>query len=193
MSTKHARFWRFVGILTGLSLAAFAHGAPIPLNTFLQFSFLDAGDPAIGCFPDDPNGELCLPGSNPPTQFLPAPPWTFAAPTGGATLIVVDAFEAGDRFEVFDFGITSLGLTSAPIGVSSCGNSPFACLVDPNISRGFFELSDGPHSITLLTALSPTGSGTGFLVVQVPEPAYLSLLALALLALFGWQKRIRND
>src|SRR5437879_4732610 len=113
MLVKLTRYGRLIALSAALGLAAPAYGGPIPFNTFLEFGFSTAGTPATGCDPADPSGPFCIPSSGTPTQFLDAPSWTFLAPAGGAILTVVDAFLAGDRFQIFDFGV-SLGLTSIP-------------------------------------------------------------------------------
>ena len=82
-----------------------AAAGPIQLGVFQEFAFSTAGTPATGCDPADPAGPFCIPSSGTLTSFLTAQPWTFAAPQG-AVLIVTDAFAAGDRFQVFDFGIS---------------------------------------------------------------------------------------
>src|SRR6185503_13661924 len=94
-----------------LAFAAPAMADPIPFGTWLEFGFGTAGTPATGCDPADPSGGFCISSSGTPTTFLGAPPWTFQAPVQGAVLLVTDAFLAGDRFQVFDFGL-SIGLTS---------------------------------------------------------------------------------
>src|SRR6266481_5981830 len=107
-----------VGIITAALAIAFttlASAGPIPLGTFHEFAFTTAGTPATGCDPADPAGPFCIPSSGTPTNFINAPPWTFLAPVQGAILTVTDAFQAGDRFQVFDFG-ASIGLTSVPTG-----------------------------------------------------------------------------
>src|SRR5882672_8473332 len=105
----------------------------ISTGVFYEFGFSTAGTPATGCDPADPAGPFCIPSSGTLTSFLTAPPWTFAAPQG-AVLIVTDAFVAGDRFQVFDFGI-SLGLTSVPIGNGDCGDDPVVCLAAAGTSK----------------------------------------------------------
>jgi hypothetical protein len=115
-----------VGILiTTLAIlsTAPANAGPIQLGIFQEFAFTTAGTPATGCDPADPAGPFCIPSSGTPTTFLTAPPWTFVAPVQGAILIVTDAFQAGDRFQVFDFG-SSIGLTSLPAGNADCGDDP---------------------------------------------------------------------
>jgi hypothetical protein len=192
MHLKLSRYCRVIALSAALGLATPVHSGPIPLNTFLEFGFSTAGTPASGCDPADPNGAFCIPSSGTPTGFLNAPPWTFLAPAGGAILTVVDAFLAGDRFQIFDFGV-SLGLTSVPVGSGDCGDDPVPCLADPNISRGVFMLLAGAHSITITPTLAPSGGGAGYLQVQaqgqVPAPSSLSLLAAGLLALYGARKR----
>lgn len=161
---------------------------PISLGVWYEFSFGTAGTAASGCAPDDPAGGFCIPSSGTSTSFLDAPPWTFSAPAG-AVLTVVDAFQAGDRFEIFDFG-SSLGLTSSPIGSADCGDDPVPCLSSPGISSGQFRLGAGAHSITILATLAPSGTGSGFLQA-VPEPSTWLLLTSGLAALL-WARGNRN-
>src|SRR5262249_27319822 len=117
-----------------------------------------------------------------------APPWTFTAPAVGAIVLVTDAFTAGDRFQVFDFG-SSLGLTSLPSGSADCGDDPVPCLATAGISKGSFALPSGNHSITINPVLS-LGGGSGYLRVDaVPEPGTWAMLASGLGALFFWRRR----
>jgi hypothetical protein len=168
-------------VLTGLVLiGAPASAGPILSGEWLEFGFTTAGTPATGCDPDDPAGPFCIPSSGTPTSFLDAPAWTFTAPTEGALLTVTDAFSSGDRFQLFDFGV-SLGLTSLPAAAGSvdCGDDPVTCLATIGISRGFFNLAAGNHSLTLIPTVS-LGGGSGYLRVDaaaVPEPATLLLVA----------------
>src|SRR5882724_9411183 len=130
MRIDYVKFVRTLAVVALLALGAAvpAQAGPISLNTFYQFAFTTAGVPATGCDPADPAGPFCFGSSGTPTQFGPAPPWTFSS-AAGVLLNVTDAFEAGDRFEVFDFGV-SLGLTSLPVGSSDCGDDPVPCLAD---------------------------------------------------------------
>jgi hypothetical protein len=165
-----------------------ALAGPITIGDWLEFGFSDAGTPATGCDPADPAGPFCVPSSGTPSSFLDAPPWTFTAPVDGATLTVTDAFLSGDRFELFDFGV-SLGFTSLPAAASTvdCGDDPAACLATAGISSGLFILAAGNHSLTLIPTLSPTEGGTGYLRVDagaataVPEPATWLLVTTGLL------------
>lgn len=166
-----------VGFLTG-ALVPVAHSGPIATNTFLEFGFSDVGIAATGCDPADPAGPFCIPSGGTPTSFLDAPPWTFGTTTD-SFLRVTDALESGDRFEVFDYGV-SLGQTSIP-GASDCGDDPVVCFADPAMSSGLFLLPAGAHSITLVATLAPSGGGSGYLVA-VPEPGTLSFMLLIGLA-----------
>ena len=174
---------QLIPILAGLLImsCATASAAPIVADTFLEFAFFDAGTPATGCQPADPAGDFCSPSSGTPTELLPAPPWTFTADAGGATLTVTDVFISGDQFEIFDFG-ASIGLTSAPVAGVDCGDDPVVCLGTAGMSNASFALAAGPHSITIIPSVVPEPFGAGYLRVTgataaVPEPTTLLLLA----------------
>lgn len=132
---------------------------------WIEFGFGPAGSFAVGCLPADPAGLGCA--SNPAgnSVFGDAPPWTFTAPEGGATLIVVDAFLLGDQFEIFDFG-SAVGRTSIPTGNGDCGIDPDECVADPFNSHGFFLLDPGPHQITIRMQASPFGGGAAYFRVE---------------------------
>jgi PEP-CTERM motif len=168
-------------VVGSLVFATPASAGPISVDTYYQFGFSTAGIFATGCDPDDPAGPFCIPSSGTPTTFLDAPAWSFMSGATGSTLSVTDAFLAGDRFQIFDFGL-SIGLTSVPVAGTDCGDDPVPCLVDPGMSHGVFALASGAHSITLAPTLSG-GGGTGYLLLEdgggptaVPEPATLVLL-----------------
>jgi PEP-CTERM motif len=170
----------FVALLI-IGVAANTKADPIAPDNFYQFSFTGVGVTARGCDPADPLGPFCIPSSGTPTLFAPAPPWTFSS-TAAVLLTVTDAFDAGDRFEVFDFGV-SLGLTSLP-GSGDCGDDPVPCLANPATSSRVFSLLAGNHSITIVPTLSPFGGGAGyFRATAVPEPTTLALLGSGLATL----------
>jgi hypothetical protein len=173
-----------------LAFATPAGADPIPLGTFLEFGFSTVGTPATGCDPADPAGPFCISSSGTVTGFLPAAPWTFVAPAAGAVLTVTDAFLAGERFQLFDFG-SSLGLTSAPAGSADCGDDPVPCLTTAGISHGAFSLAPGSHSLTLTPTLSPEGGGAGYLRVDaVPEPGMWLPVILCMSCLWLSRQRI---
>lgn len=169
-------------IAVALAVPAVAGAGPISEANFHEFGFADAGIAATGCDPADPAGAFCIPSSGTPTVFLDAAPWTFTAPAIGAVLVVTDAFLSGDRFEVFDFGI-SLGLTSLPGDPDDCGDDPVPCLADPDLSHGVFLLDAGDHFIAIIPVAS-AGGGSGYLQWSaVPEPGVLGLLGIGLASL----------
>jgi hypothetical protein len=177
-----------LGCVAGLLVSVPASAGPIPLDTWLEFGFTDAGVAATGCDPADPAGGFCIESSGTPTTFLDAPAWTFVAPAGGATLTVTDAFESGDRFEIFNFGV-SLGVTSLPARQAvDCGDDPVTCLATAGMSIGTFVLAGGNYSLTIVPTDAPTGGGAGYFFVesaQVPEPA----TALLVFTGFGFALR----
>jgi YVTN family beta-propeller protein len=176
--------WTLVTMVLGPPVEA----GPLDADTWYEFSYLDVGDPTFGCDPADPGGLFCTPSSGTPTIFGDAPPWTFDL-SAATVLTVVDAFESGDRFEVFDFGV-SIGVTSAPQAGGDCGDDPVPCLADASMSSGLFALGTGAHSITLGVTESGSGSGSGFLrVSEVPEPGVVALVGLGLVAIGASRRR----
>ena len=176
----HRHFTTYAGatIFTALALSIPARAAAINTGEFLEFGFGAPGTPATGCDPVDPAGPFCIGSGGTPTNFLPAPPWTFIL-SGGAFLTVTDAFAGGDRFQVLDFG-NPLGLTSAPSLAANCGADPVDCLATPGISSGVFGLSAGNHSLTIVPTAAPSGGGAGYLRVDAtPEPGSWILFATA--------------
>jgi hypothetical protein len=173
-------------VMTAIALAftSPANAGPIQMGTWLEFGFGIAGVPATGCDPADPSGPFCIESSGTPTSFLDAPPWTFQAPLQGAVLVVTDAFLAGDRFQIFDFGV-SRGLTSLPSGSADCGDDPVPCLATAGISKGSFIFASGNHSISITPTLAPGGGGSAYLRVDaVPEPSTWILLGGGLAAIW---------
>jgi len=122
--------------------------------------------------------------------------FSFTVPAGHvATLTVVDAGFAGDRYTVLDQGVV-LGVTSAAVD-SYPGNAYLdfgAALADTGYSRGVFLLAAGSHDIggwMSRSALDDAGlaldssvGGIRLTVSPVPEPATLVSM-LAGLALIG--------
>lgn len=165
----------------------------IDAGIFYQFGFTDAGVATTGCQPEDPAGLFCIPSSGTPTQFADAPAWTFIAPAGGSTLLVVDAFSSGDQFEVLDFG-SPLGSTSLPIGGTDCGDDPVSCLADTAMSQAVFALAAGAHSITIVPLLSPDGLGSGYFkvdaVAEVSTSGTLALTLLGLAVIYQMRRRV---
>jgi len=151
-----------------------ARAAPIVTGLWYTFGFAGTGSALV-------NGTGFGLGNI--GVVAPDAPWTINL-AGPFQLIVTDGFLGGDRFELFDFGV-SLGLTSlvsSTAGVD-CSNAVLACLANPGISHGTFLLGAGNHSITGTVPISPFNGGAGFFIIRavaVPEPGSLALIALAL-------------
>jgi hypothetical protein len=183
MSTRGGFWLALIGVAL---LAGPASATVIAGDTWYEFSFTDAGVPALGCDPADPAGSFCVPSSGTPTSLAPPPPWEIVlAEPGSFTL--TDAFLAGDRFDVFDFG-NLIGGTSAPTLGANCGDDPADCLADPEISSGVFLLAAGNHALTIVPSESLLGGGVGYFrvgteVAVIPEPGSLAWLGMGALFL----------
>jgi hypothetical protein len=149
------------GTLQGSAGQPMAQQVPVPFDGLWQeFSFTGVGALARGCAPADPFGSICSPSSAANSNFVGPPPWTFIAGAFGADLVVTDAFNIGDRFEVFDFGIV-LGQTSfVPITNGTCGDNPAVCLT--SASHRTYHLLGGTHSITIRPTVSALGGGAAY-------------------------------
>lgn len=168
----------------GLALllcASPASATPVLVDgSWHEFGFNAAVSAAASC------GGFCVPTTNPVAEQTSAPSWTFS---GSATLTVLDLFNAGDRFEAFDFGV-SLGTTSvvANTGLITCANDIACALADLAYSRLVLDLGGGPHSLTINVIQNASSTFGGAAVFQlrptsVPEPATLLLFGIALTAI----------
>jgi YVTN family beta-propeller protein len=166
-----------------LAIVGGATASDLDPNTWYQFSTYNVGDPTFGCDPADPNGLLCTASVGTPTVFAADAPWTFTL-AAGTPFTVVDAFQSGDRYEVFDFG-TSLGETSAPVAGIDCGADPVVCHASGKMSSRVYALAAGAHSITI--GVTAGGTATGYF--RIPEPSGAGALALACLALLARRRR----
>jgi hypothetical protein len=125
------------------------------------------------------------------SEFLDEPPWTFTA-ASSVVLKATDAFSAGDRFNVFDFGALILTTSLVPTSTYSCGSDPEPCFVDPLISHGLRVLAPGPHAITIVPVISSHDAGAAYFRVDaIPEPALIVLLGTGLAT--GLVRRRRRE
>jgi hypothetical protein len=144
---------------------------PVPTGgPWIEFAFFGAGSAATGCSPADPGGAFCARSSAMKSAFGSAPPWTFTAPAGGATITVTDAFLRGDQFDVFDNNVL-IGTTSVPATTGACGDDPVPCLADPQVSHGAFHVGAGAHSITIKAKASPFGGGAAYFRIDLTPTA----------------------
>lgn len=156
-----------------------ARGGPIFADgSWHEFSFLSGGS-ATSC------GGFCVGTTNPVAEQLSSPAWTFS---GLATVTLADLFGRGDRFELFDNGI-SQGQTSVPLNdnVDLCGNNIGNCLGAAGYSDGVYVLGAGSHSLTINIVQNASNTTGGVAVFQVasptPEPATWLLLGAGLVAM----------
>jgi|SRR6185295_1333149 len=132
---------------------------PVPVGgLWLEFQFAESGSFADAC-------TQCTSSSGDNSVFGGRPPWKFTAPPAGARLTITDAFALGDRFEVFDFGV-SIGKTPTVAASGDCGNDPEICAVSPAVSHAAFNLSAGAHEITIQAIESPYDSGAAYFRVD---------------------------
>lgn len=142
---------------------------------WVELGFGTTGSFAFGCYPKDPAGHDCTPSSGGNSVPGDAPPWTFTAPAGGATLIVTDAFLMGDQFEIFDSGV-SIGATSIPTSFGDCLDDPDPCVADPLASHSFFLLAPGSHQITIRLLASPFNAGAAYFRIEPSAMDFYSVM-----------------
>lgn len=117
-------------------------------------------------------------------------PYTFTA-TQTVVLKVTDAFNAGDRFEVFLGGL-SAGQTSVPTALGdNIGNDYDGAFADARWSSGSWVLAPGNYSMELYTTVSPFASGRAAFRVDnaIPEPSTYAFVLSGLAAAFAIRRR----
>jgi hypothetical protein len=169
------------------------HATIINFGVWYEFGFGQAGTFAF-------DGSGCIPSSGNNSQPAPIPPWTYytAAPTA-SLVTIVDAFNEGDVFKLYDSGsfvgsTTFVGNTGSDSGTSD----PDVALGIDALSRGFFSLLPGDHSLAIQISRNALGFSGGcayFRVdaVPIPLPPSVYLLGTSLLGLIGLRRKRKTS
>lgn len=177
-----------------------ANAGAINHNVWYQFSWdTSASVFARGCDPADISGLPCASSSGTPTVFADAPAWTFTVGSGGAALVLTDAFYTGDSFEVFNSG-SSIGITPSvspyddTLNPIDCGDDPEACLATSGMSYVSFILGAGNYSLTTSVLVSPFEAGSAYFTVKsanvIPSPGALALMLPGLFGLWLTRRKV---
>jgi hypothetical protein len=171
------------GSVSPIDTAITINSAITPDGTWHEFLFGVATSPVTAC------AGGCV-GTVNPVAVQDAPPWTF---TGPAIITVLDLFEHGDRFQLFDNAV-SLGTTSVIVndGINTCDNNIGCALADIRYSRLVATVGAGSHSLTLnviQNALGTTGGAAVFQAAPVPEPGTMMLMGGVLVAIGLFRSR----
>jgi len=128
---------------------------PITVSDPLWYEFAFGLAPSFAT-----EGSGTVPSSGGNSQPAPDPAWTYFFPSG-TRLTVADAFIEGDIFTVYDFGV-AIGYTTfvANTGINSGTSDPAVALGIAGLSKGFFSLLPGAHSITIEVVQNALGTLT---------------------------------
>ncbi len=180
---------RLLGITLALLVSTqFALADPIVPEDgpWKEFSFGANGTEATA-------GTFAIPSGGGNSVALGNPAWTFA---GRYVLTIVDAFEPGDQFEVFNWGV-SLGVTSAPGagGIPAVDTSdPDQTLLDGRYGRASFLLGYGTQQISIYVISGQGRGGDAYFRLTPapsPEPGTLALCLTMLGGYCYWRRRRR--
>lgn len=117
----------------------------------------------------------CTLGTSPNAVAAPSgTTWTITL-TKPEVLIVTDAFQSGDQFEILDNGVP-LGFTSTPTFGQSVGPCISCALGNSAFSRGEWLLPAGTNVISGFWLAGGVGAGAGDFIVGAPEPGSWALM-----------------
>lgn len=163
-------------IVLALGAAPMASAGPIlPDGTWVGFCFEDGGGATSGC----QNLAAQTSGNS----------FTFTV-GDGMVLQVTDAFNQGDMFAVYDFGVLLFTTSLVPNTGADLGDAdPDAAWANAGYSHGQILLAAGAHRIDIFNVQGCCGGGGAYMRVAVPEPGSLALIAVAMIGVAATRRR----